>query len=235
MMKTILIVIALLIFTVSVLAGTFRDDFEDGDFKGWTHLPGEKWLVKDGVLVTINNADFTALDLRPNLGEEFWGDYTVIFDGKVKSHQGRYCIAGGLRQQQKDLTKGWVYYALATNRLEASIYIDPEQYFGMIRVQNFLLELDKWYHFKVDVKGKKFDFFLDDKLEISADWKDQPFSTNGFVTLWTRYPGEYWFDNVVITGPDIPNTGPSGVNSRFISVGSIGKLVETWGKIKYLE
>ena len=229
-MKHTLIIFVFLI-AIPVWAGTFRDDFEDGDYEGWKVALG-KWEVNNGVLITKNDADFTVIDL----GEETWRDYTIEFDGKVKSHQGNYCIAGSVRSQQKDPKKGWAYYCIAANtgfgeRIEASVYIDLNQYFGMTRIFDFALELDKWYKFKATINEGKFNYYLDDKLVISTDWTDQPLSPNGIVELWTRYPGEYWFDNVVITGSDIPNTGPSGFNSPF-SVKSGNKLAITWGNIK---
>jgi hypothetical protein len=127
---------------------------------------------------------------------------------------------------------GWAYYAIARSgsimdRIEASVYNDPDQYFGMIRNPDFLLELDKWYNFKVSINGSKFDFYLDAELVISTDWSDQPLSKNGKIELWARFPGEYWFDNVVITGSDIPDVGPSG-----FAVNSSGKLATSWGQIK---
>ncbi|HEX30301.1 TPA: hypothetical protein ENG04_09500, partial [Candidatus Poribacteria bacterium] len=49
------ILIILFMLPISVWAGTFRDDFEDGDLEGWKVLNGT-WQVKDGELTARHAA-----------------------------------------------------------------------------------------------------------------------------------------------------------------------------------
>lgn len=224
-MKTI-VMLFFCLMSLPALAGTLRDDFEDGNWEGWTNPSGE-WEVRDGVLVSKNDNDFTWLDI----GKATWRNYAVTFDGKVKSHQGQYAIGGIIRWDEEKVANAYYCIALggAGERIEASVYVDPNE-FGMIR-HNFSLKLDKWYNFKATVNEAQFNLFLDNELVISADWSNQPLPKSGKIELWTRWPGEYHFDNVIITGPDVPNTGPGGMDSPFI-VKPRGKLTTTWGRIK---
>ena len=211
---------------LSASGGTWRDDFEDGNLKDWAKYGQWNdglWEVKDGVLACKNNNDFAVL--YPIITETTWGNYTVTFDGKIKSHQGRYALAGSIRYDEEKEANA--YYCIAgadgLDRIEASVYI-AGKCFGIIRNHKFSLKLDKWYNFKATVNETQFDFFLDNELVVSVDWSNQPLPKRGKIDIWTRYPGEYHFDNFVVTGDDVPNTG--------YSIESKGKLTNTWGRIK---
>lgn len=75
-MKGIAILYMLLI-AISVWTGTFRDDFEDGNWQGWqiADLDGgvSTWTVEDGILV-CNRPNIASSYLM--IGERNWRNYS---------------------------------------------------------------------------------------------------------------------------------------------------------------
>ena len=204
---------------LSASGGTWRDDFEDGDFEGWTTLGGE-WSIKDGVVVCKNGSSDVVILF---IGEPTWRNYTVTFDGKVESHSGRYSIGGLVRYDEVKIADA--YYCIGNEpvgggeRAETGI-VAGGKFLGIVRDHNFSLKVGKWSNFRTHLDGTKIDFFLDNELAISTDYSNQPIPPSGKFALWTRFTDEAHFDNVVITGDDIRPIQPKS------------KLTNTWGRIK---
>ena len=80
MVRRIIIAVSIMYCMVVsfAFAGTFSDDFEDGDLAGW-NIEGEgnwkNWKVENGELLTSNQS-FTLF----STGEAGWSDYTVQAD-----------------------------------------------------------------------------------------------------------------------------------------------------------
>ena len=80
------------------MAGTLKDDFNDGNLDGGTHecarkdlqpckVRDENWQLKRGQLVAIADPeDRVAMMI---LGEDDWKDYTVSIRAKIVKHQPR--------------------------------------------------------------------------------------------------------------------------------------------------
>jgi hypothetical protein len=71
-------IVGLIICCIAVLpafAGTWRDDFGDGDFAGWEMIWLGNWKVENGELL-VSDRDLFAL----YTGEAGWSDYTVQAD-----------------------------------------------------------------------------------------------------------------------------------------------------------
>ena len=78
------------------MAGTLKDDFNDGNLDEWTHecarkdlqpckVRDENWQLKRGQLVAIADPeDRVAMMI---LGEDDWKDYTVSIRAKIVKHQ----------------------------------------------------------------------------------------------------------------------------------------------------
>jgi len=90
----------------------------------------------------------------------------------------------------------------------------------------FDISEDTWYKLKVIAEGDHFEFYINDELIGSFDDDSRP---SGTVWLEVRNAHVH-FDDVVITGPEIPDGGPGGVSGEPVEPQS--KLVATWGRIK---
>ena len=86
----------------------------------------------------------------------------------------------------------------------------------------FTLSKDTWYELKIVVEGDHFEFYIDGKLACEFDDNSIP---SGKACLVVRNVHAH-FDDIVITGPDIPDGGPGFV------VTSQSKLATIWGSIK---
>jgi hypothetical protein len=76
---------------------------------------------------------------------------------------------------------------------------------------------------RIDVAGNSISYYVDDKLLHQL--RDRLHSSGG-VNLYA-YNATMEFDNIVITGDEIPNTGSSGY-----AVKPKAKSAITWGRIK---
>jgi len=84
-------------------------------------------------------------------------------------------------------------------------------------------QLGEWHRIRIDVVGNEISFYIDDKLQHQ---RNDNLHTSGGVFLYA-YNAIVEFDNVVITGDDIPDVGPSGY-----AVQPKSKLTSTWGRLK---
>lgn len=85
------------------------------------------------------------------------------------------------------------------------------------------VEVGKWYHLKVRAQGDQFEFEVDGKQVITIHDKTL---TSGAMGL-EAHAGVSQYDNVVITGDDVPDMN--------LSVTSKGKLTTAWGRIKQVD
>ncbi|MBC8229323.1 DUF1080 domain-containing protein [bacterium] len=219
-MRLAITILLISLIVTSTWAGTFRDDFNDGDFKGWMTPLGGEWSVEDGVVVCKNSDNAVVL----SIGEPEWENYTVTFDSKVESHSGMFALGGMIRRDEVEFNE--VYYCIAhtlvgDDRIEAGITVAKRPVEHSIkRNHNFSLKLGKWYNFRVTLKGTRFDFFLDNELVISTDYNNYPIPKSGKFSIWNRWTDKVYFDNVVITGDDIQ------------PVQAKSKLTTTWGRVR---
>lgn len=84
------------------------------------------------------------------------------------------------------------------------------------------IEVGKIYHLKAIVKRNKHQYFIDDKKVVEYEDKEgfRKSGRIGFIT-YQAYPH---FDNLVISGPEIPS----------LAVDNESKLPISWGRIKSL-
>ena len=76
------------VFVVSTWAGTFRDDFQDGDLEGWQQfwpVGADVWEVVNGELACSRLTDHSAEIVT---GEISWTDYTIECDIKLLEDHG---------------------------------------------------------------------------------------------------------------------------------------------------
>ncbi len=226
-------IVGLIVYCMAVspaFAGTWRDDFEDGNLDGWAMfnpIPAEKWGVEDGECsgqwTPAIPGTYSALQLHAENADS-WEDYTVTFRAKLVESFGR---AGG-----GDCCFGITFrMPIGRGVSTYSAFIHPEsnevsffeeaREISVVSLPFDILE-DTWYELKVIAEGDHLEFYINGELIGSFD--DDSFPSGG-IELGVANTHVH-FDDVVITGPEIPNGGPG------FAVASQSKLATMWGSVK---
>lgn len=92
-MRLIIVVLSMVLISMSSWAGTFRDDFEDGNWEGWKPFGGrflkaveeERFSVVDGILrmnTIVDIADIAGYEMGLSLLRD-WDDYSFSADVRI--------------------------------------------------------------------------------------------------------------------------------------------------------
>jgi 3-keto-disaccharide hydrolase len=201
------------------LAGTFSDNFDDGDMVGW------KPNIAAGIFVVDGELRFKGADsLIVKLGESFWKDYSLDVRVKIAEFvRGGWSSIRTLQNNVGDAT-GYYEFQLSQSAVFAALYTNKRC------VESFRvpMEIDEkaWYDVKIRPSNGKMSFYLDGVL--IAQLADVGLS--GYLDMASTKGTHVYMDDVVISGPNIPSTGPSGPNSFAVTPRS--KLISTWAEIK---
>lgn len=90
-----------------------------------------------------------------------------------------------------------------------------------VRVLPGAPQIGKWYNLKITTIGDEISFYIDDELKHQT--KDAMYSEGGVILY--AYNAVVEFDNVVITGDEIPSEIGQAVEPET-------KLTTTWGMVK---
>ena len=238
-MKQTTVALTLFLLIISARAGTLRDNFDDGNFLGWKLLgiPGRsQWFVKNGELVCISDPRKVVDDCKGTdlgIGDETWKDYEFSIQFKIEhTFRGRcrglpYAAVGvNVRRHGPAIgRKHWVGIALGPQAIGVDwLWVSCQRWvlgtIRDIRNQPFFVRSGEWHTMRAVVNGKRHQMFIDD-TKICDLQGDLP--NKGIVDLWVR-SREVHFDNVVITGNEIPD--------KNLAVSPKAKLTTTWGQIK---
>ncbi len=234
---------------VSAYSGTFLDDFSDGNLDGWRiFMAPEPFLpnrvsLEDGYLVmdtrvgkNDNPAILKVLVLELEKGNaKNWNSYTLTcrvriaevslgynpsFNISVRSREGHFDVMTGQRMliiPKHDIVD------VVTFPPDAKIA--PDGVDGVIHRGNFetAIKLWRWYQVKIVAKESNFEFHFDGNRV--SKYKDDT-APPGTVRFQADIGILVHLDDVVITGPDIPNFGAPH------SVSPEARLATTWGEIK---
>ncbi|MDE0682082.1 MAG: DUF1080 domain-containing protein [Candidatus Poribacteria bacterium] len=243
-MKLTRIVAVLLLLPFSGWAGTFIETFNDDDLEDWQELvqqdekPGS-WEVIDRELHAVSPDEWPRL---LTIGNKKWRNYTIEVDVKPIEKHGRASIMIAARikgtrlvfcEIGDRLVPGWDTLCRTGDfHTNTSVLLSAGQH--------PLLKLGDWSTLKLGVKDGTFVFSInDEKIAETADdfalvlagralvegkvGRLNDFLTGGAGFGLANYTAK--FDNLIITGEDIPNKGTLPVVSR-------GKLATTWGHLK---
>ena len=242
-MKFTLMVGALFLLSCSGWAGTFIETFNDGKLEDWQELvqqdekPGF-WKVIDRELHAVSPDGWPRL---LTIGNKKWRDYTIEVDVKPIEKRGPASIMIAARIKGTWLVfceigdrhvRGWNTSCRTGDfHTNTSVLLSAGQH--------PLLKLGDWSTLKLSVKGADFIFWVNGKkiAETGDDFalvvagreiggkvgRLDEFLTGGVGFGITNYTAR--FDNIIITGKDIPNKGTLPVAPR-------GKLATTWGQLK---
>ncbi len=225
--------LCILLFIFAAQAGTFLDTFDDGELVNWEELvmfgidvPGS-WEIIDGQLQGSNGGITRLL----TIGEDTWQDYDIEFDVKPLEKHGPGTIVIAAR------IKGtWgVVCGISDEGPEPIVEcfggnLSGNFFLNYAQKPHSLLKLRKWATFQLSVHGKLLTFSINGKqvldpiaLEPLHGFPEFPTGRIGLgVANYTTR-----FDNLKITGPDIPNKGGLSVTPR-------KKLAVTWASLKQL-
>jgi len=222
----------LLLLTVSlwvVEAGTLRDNFNDNDVKGWAEitvplnrgLPFKDWQVIDGELHIENQEDNIGRHLI--IGKNSWKDYVFEIDvgpikhwaksyislvARIKDGRSFSCTIGDLfGVPEVTVFQGLWAGAVANNQKRKPFE---------------LLKVGKWHHLKLKAEGNDFTIWINDQKVI--EYQDGTLAQGRVGFGLGNYKAR--FDNVVITGPDVPDI------NQGLSIDKAGKLASVWAKLK---
>lgn len=219
-----------------IFAGTFIEDFEDGDIEGWERSPqNEKnkavtWELVDGALMfdpegqawdqAICQMNFVGTPEVPDVRE--WTDYDLEVDIK---HTMMANWPGGIRARV-DLDTGghyavWFYPGDSRINLYKNPVWDINTGLADLGQSAYKPEIDEFRTVKLSCQGDTIKVFYDGEEVISADDSEHE---SGTIALCVQDKVVY-FDNIKVTGPNIPNL-------KMSSVESAGKLATTWGMIR---
>ena len=225
----IIAIIILVCFSIGAwhpsFAGTWRDDFEDKDTREWEIFnidrKVEKWWVSDGEAVgEIFLPGFMSLWLT---GELTWKHYSLS------------CRAKLVEDKDEPPTIGLTLHDRGEEDSRYLFFID--YIFGIVRIvkaaqddwnvitYEFNAEVDTWYQLTATIYEEGIlEFKIDDEIFIALDDDLLKGGQAGLVVADARAH----FDNVEITGTNIPNGGPGKPRP----VKPQAKLATTWGHLK---
>jgi hypothetical protein len=248
-MKGLLIALLIAVSPVVVYAGTFSDDFNDGQLDGWQPrilIPGGP---RPGVRIPVKIQNgYVVMDARekPNDNPILRGVKTVSLElraGNPKNWNAytfacRVRIAEVLDEPPAafriTVRKGSGRFnvvakqTMLINPLDQRVDIttfprDGKEVEDFILRGNFkaLIKLRRWYPIKIVANGDNFAFYFNNKLLI--EYEDRK-AIPGTVSFRTDFGMVAHIDDVVITGPKVPDLANS--------VSPDGHLTTIWGEIK---
>lgn len=229
--------LCILLIALPAWAGTWLDNFDDGDFDGWQMVEclwipkvvtpnAGNWVVENGAVVAGDNDSTKRYDLY--IGDMWWADYIAEVSVKVSKElesnedTGVYLSARYQVDEGKLGLNAYVVGVWNINGVRRGGFKYSNGDFLSTQTRVLPLKADTWHTLKIEVDGDQITAFVDD-LQVFV-LRDSSF-TSGLVSISVNGVIAI-FDDFIVTGPDIPNGGPG------YSVESSGKLTTTWSGIK---
>ncbi len=229
----------LFLTTASVWAGTFSDNFNDGNMDGWTpftFFPGQvaksTWRIENGELI------FEAIDTPIGffIGESTWKNYTMRVKAKMVKHQYDVVWAEGLfsfiRINPNSPFNLYIFGIGTTGnarpiseekRAYATFGQEGSAAFHHFEFEPFEWQLDTWYDLRITAKEDFFQFYINGALVL--EYTDATHPTGGVgISVCCMRGTTVHYDDFSLTGDDVPDT--------VTAVDPQAKLATTWGKLK---
>ena len=226
-MKYIVIVASLLMvalmFSLTTQAGTFKDDFNDGNFDGWETIDfcggSSSWKVENGMVVGKYPALGNQCGASLLFSENDWRNYSIEFDAKMVEILSGWEAAIGIVIHINGINGIWTYASPVTAAIESW------NNFQILKsaVKAFDLQKNQWYRLKWVVGEDSIKLYIGGKLMASLSGLLLPIGRFGFYVRAC----EALYDNVVITWDD--------VKGNYFAVSRQDKLSSTWGSIKAIK
>ena len=231
MMKKYLIfafVVCNVVFSQFALAGTWKDSFEDDNIQDWASQPWhekEEWWVDAGE--AVGEAPERNVLSTWVTGDVAWQNYVVSCRAKLIETK-EQSASLGLVLYHVDKQNSLYLFEMHSDWKEfGSIIIEklvPPQNVRLGRF-NFIPKANKWYKLTASVSRRTLEFQIDGEVLLTVI--DPSPLKSGKAGLFV-VDGQARFDDVEITGTNIPDGGPG--TSR--PVNPQAKLATTWGHLK---
>lgn len=208
-----------LVFPVSSQSGTFMDNFDDGDMVGW------KPNIEAGISVVNGEMQFKGDgQLIVKIGEASWKGYSLEARVKISEFaNGGWFSVRVLQSNNGDLI-GYYELRLSASGTLVDLYLNNRLLESFRTVAP--IEENVWYHLSVIPTEGKIRFYLD-KVVI-AQLSDV--NLTGYIDFCSTKGTFALMDNVIVSGPNVPDTGNSGPNSFGVKTNL--KSTTTWGYMK---
>ena len=158
------------------------------------------------------------------VGDLAWRGYSLEAQLEIASPMSGGWFSVRIMQGNSGELSGYYELRLSKNGIVAALYMDNR------RLESFsvptVVEEGAWHDLRIIPSNGKISFHLDEAL--IAQLTDMGLS--GYADMCSTKGTHVYVDNVIISGPNIPNTGPSGPNSSAAEPGP--NLSITWGEVK---
>ena len=226
-----IVMLCMLLIAASAWAGTLVDDFSDGDFEGWTQSGAGNWRVENEELI------FSALAAPSYLfmGETDWQDYTISVNARFVKHQASNCCGEVIVLAPRGRTMNLCYTFFMgtwqqTGQRVGAFYLLGDWNPRNFRFKEFSWDMDTWYRLKLTADGDEFQLYVDDELVL--EYEDSTLAAGKVGFGGAFHSTTIHFDDVVITGDDVPDMNLSAEDMDF-PVDPKAKSTTTWAAIKY--
>jgi hypothetical protein len=245
MKQFIAVLLAATLCIAAAYAGTFSDNFNDGNLEGWHvwRTPETKPVrveqgaaVMDTIVEENDKRLVKMVYLELTAGNaKSWRDYTLTcrvkfskallplpgFSIAVRRSQGRF---GVMAEHTMIIHPLRDYIGVTTIPPDAKLNPQKgiEGAIGRGHI-NKSIKLNKWYHIKIVAMENRFEFSFDD--EIVTVYEDET-AVPGTVKFQADTGICCHLDDVVITGPNIPNIGARSI------LKIENRIAAIWGRIK---
>lgn len=225
-----LITITLLLATIlnmNVLAGTWRDDFEDNNTQEWEIFnldrQAEKWWINNNEAVgEIFLPGFMSLWMT---GKLTWKNYSVSCRAKLVEQRHDLPSIGLTLHDRGHEDNRYLFFIRYELDIVEIVKWHPDFAESSSRKYLFEAEFDTWYELTAAVEEDgTLSFQIDEKVFTVID--DNPLK-GGLAGLVVAN-AQARFDDVAIKGANIPNGGPGKARP----VIPRHKLATTWGTLK---
>lgn len=214
------------LFNQQSSAGTWTDAFEDENTRGWevinTRNEDAKWWINRGEVVCETFKPNTPSILVT--GEIAWRNYSFSCKAKLVKAKGEPATVGIILHHEWE---EFAFYVLRILYPWKLVHITKmgEEGTRTLGEFDFAAKLDTWYDLTASIDSRgKIKFQIDNTMFTAVD--RDPIKNGKAGLMVVRAQAR--FDDVEITGTNIPNGGPGT-----LPVELNGKLAITWGELKY--
>lgn len=180
-------------------ATLFNDDFEDGNYTGWSKNGGSWSVVTDGTKVfKQTSASATAYSYA---GSSDWSNYSIQVRAKALSFNGsgRYFGIAARLQNTSNF-----YFVRLINNNTIELGKKSSGNISTLASKSYNVQTGVWYTIKLIVHGNQLQGFVNDVLELTATDSSLAWGKLGLVTFNTMAE----FDDVIVNDVGSPTPTP---------------------------
>ena len=235
-MNRLLAKLILLSMVTSCLAGTLKDNFNDGKLDGWSPL------IWDNGFNSIHKAEKGYLVLKClgsctviTIGEKSWADYTVSVRVKIVKQQSvqDWIEAAGIvlriTPNSPNISSFYAFFLGTFGFQPKSAHIfytrPPRDDVHNFKSEPFEWRLNRWYRLQVVANGNQFKCYVDDKLIL--EYKDSTLQRGQVGLAAACHTTIAYFDDFMVTGDRVPDLN--------LSVSPRSKLAAVWGYLRSVQ